>query len=562
VTGAPDVVEPGEPCAQRKPREPRRKRDERGFIAVWFALLIFVLLGISALVVDIARGYVVGQDAQNAVDAAALGGVVFLPSNPTGATTRALKVASENGYTNDSSTNITAVPKLKVDLSRTVKTWFGGAIGFKTLTVHRSATADYDQPVRMGSPANTFGNLPDCTSGQCGNSAQVEAPHFWFNIAGKDSKKGQGDGFASGRCDQDNADNCPNGGTNLDYDPDGYSYVVHNDVANQNVDIQVFDPGLVHVGDHCENTALDALVTAAGATNAARYAKGDGPYCTGDIEWDYGDGTGYGTPVTTTYSVYYDPGTPWNTADDDPQPGCTRVITGIGPGANLAQLWQNGDVRMTQYFRRWVSLCSVNKKGDYLLYISTDTGRGHNRGALRAVANGVNTNTGVQIYANGKMAIYQNELGTNTIFYLARVLPGAAGRTLKLSFYDTGDASSPGTLKVQPPADATIVSGATSSALTSFSGCTYTAPPGNATGPPWGTYSATNSDCSVNNVSSSTGWNGQWIQWDVPIPENYQCNVNDPTGCWVTINFNYPSAASDTSTWMAKLDGNPVRIVK
>jgi Flp pilus assembly protein TadG len=557
-------VETVEDAAPRRERACGKPRDERGFIAVWMAVMIFVLLGISALVVDIARGYVVGQDAQNAADAAALGGVVFLPSNPTGASARALLVAGENGYKNDATTTVTATQasatKLKVDLTRSVKTWFGGAIGFKTLTVHRSATADYDQPVRMGSPANTFGNLPDCTPGQCGNSAKVEAPHFWFNIAGKDSKKGQGDGFEAGRCDQDNADNCPNGGTNLDYDPDGYSYIIHNDVANQNVAIQVFDPGMVSVGDHCESGALDALVTAAGAANAARYAKGDGPYCTGDIEWDYGDG--YGTPVTTTYTVAYDPGTPWNTADDDPQPACTRTITGVGPTDDLAALWTGGDVRLTQYFRRWVSLCTVNKKGDYILYIKTDTGRGHNRGALRAVANGVNTNGNVQIYANGKMAIYQNELASNTLFYLARVLPGAAGRTLKLSFYDTGDASSAGTLKVQPPTDATITSGGVSTPLTSFSNCTYTAPPGNATGPPWGAYSNTNADCSVGNVSSSTGWNGQWIQWDVPIPENYQCNVNDPTGCWVTINFNYPSATSDTSTWSAQLDGNPVRIVK
>ena len=50
------------------------------------------------------------------------------------------------------------------DVTKTVSTFFARAIGFDTLTIHKSAIADYDPPVAMGSPANTFGNQPDCTT--------------------------------------------------------------------------------------------------------------------------------------------------------------------------------------------------------------------------------------------------------------------------------------------------------------------------------------------------------------------------------------------------------------
>jgi hypothetical protein len=242
-------------------------------------------------------------------------------------------------------------------------------------------------------------------------------------------------------------------------------------------------------------------------------------------------------------------------------------IAGVGRGQDFTTLWNANDPRIRTYFRRWASVCTITsaKKGDYVLYIAADAGRGHNRGALRALSNGSVTSTNVHLFADDKMSIYQNALSGTTQFYLARVVPGAAGRTLKLRFYDTGDAGSGvvGTIQVLPPADAVVLNGGTSTPLTSFSGCTYTPPPGNSTGPPWGTLvPTTGSDCSVGNVSASTGWNAQWVEWDVPIPDNYSCTLSDQTKCWVTIKFSYPGSAADTTTWTARLDGNPVRIVK
>ena len=65
--------------------------------------------------------------------------------------------------------------------------------------------------------------------------------------------------------------------------------------------------------------------------------------------------------------------------------------------------------------------------------------------------------TGVtRIYGQGRMGVYANAPGANTTFYLVRLLPGAAGRNLVLNFFDTGDAASPGTITVLPPADSNV----------------------------------------------------------------------------------------------------------
>ena len=46
--------------------------------------------------------------------------------------------------------------------------------------------------------------------------------------------------------------------------------------------------------------------------------------------------------------------------------------------------------------------------------------------------------------------------GANSTFNLVRVIPAAATKTLKIGFFDTGDATQPGTLTVQPPPDSNM----------------------------------------------------------------------------------------------------------
>src|SRR5262245_56998225 len=122
-------------------RDDTELRDERGFVAVWLALSLFLMLGVAAVAVDLVHGILVGQEAQNAADAASLAGVTNLPQHPTGATAAALASASQNGFTNGTNgVTVTAVQQtiptqLKVEVKQTVPTFFGKAIGFSSLTV-------------------------------------------------------------------------------------------------------------------------------------------------------------------------------------------------------------------------------------------------------------------------------------------------------------------------------------------------------------------------------------------------------------------------------------------
>ena len=80
----------------------RRLHHQRGVVAIWFALLLPVLLGFAALAVDLARLHLVKVELQNAADAAAMGGARSLtdaggdPFNWAAAEAKALELAQQN----------------------------------------------------------------------------------------------------------------------------------------------------------------------------------------------------------------------------------------------------------------------------------------------------------------------------------------------------------------------------------------------------------------------------------------------------------------------------------
>ena len=136
------------------------------------------------------------------------------------------------------------------------------------------------------------------------------------------------------------------------------------------------------------------------------------------------------------------------------------------------------------------------------------------------------------------------------------MLPGEAGHTLILNFFDTGDASQAGSIQVLPPPDSNVSGGA-------FANCGYTQPAGNSVGPPWGPIVATSTGCQVNGVISGS-YNGQWVTFEVPIPADYDCDDTDPLGCWTRLRFAYPvgTNVTDTTTWSAFMVGDPVRLIE
>ena len=153
--------------------------------------------------------------------------------------------------------------------------------------------------------------------------------------------------------------------------------------------------------------------------------------------------------------------------------------------------------------------------------------------------------TGVKLFASGKLPIYVNA-GTNTTptFYLARITPGAASRTLRLEFYDIGDVGGSGSVNLQivPPSD---------SGLGNFSNCVFQRDGSSAT---------TSSTCTFNGMTSAN-YNGRMVSVSIPIPANYTCDID--TGCWLRVRLSFNNATpTDTTTWSASIDGDPVRLIE
>jgi hypothetical protein len=218
---------------------------------------------------------------------------------------------------------------------------------------------------------------------------------------------------------------------------------------------------------------------------------------------------------------------------------------------------------------------AVPTTGTYYLQVQTvtksdgtaaPTGGGANRFSVRAGIGNSYTTDFVRVFGNEKMGVYANaQANVHSQFFLARVMPGASGRSLVIDLYDIGDApgGAIGTLTVLPPPDSNVGGPPNVNVSTKrFTGCTYTPPPGNATGPPWGTFVATPVDqCQVTNVSSAN-YNGQWFQIKIPIPDDYTCDTAVGTGCWTRIDFFFNGIDNDTTTWKAHIEGDPVRIVE
>lgn len=568
---------------------PRRRSAARdgGYIAVLSVILTPVVFGMAALTVDVGNWYFVAQDVQRAADAAALAGVTYLPGNLAQAKATALSTAAENGYT--SGVDPEPVPgqpsKLQVTITKTVTNTFGQLLGLDTTTVRRTAVANYQAPLPMGSPCNEFGNGPEPLLGATNprSSNCSAAGQYWANVGSPQATKISGDAYQDGSC-SGSPDNCT--GSNSDYNPSGYFYSVKLSAPVSNLTIQAFDAGFVSVGDLCSANFGSGTTAASYAKNQYNYnagtsaataspredpnlyASGQGTnYCTGDMLFG-------STPPDTTYTIRQPVATsnPWDPTSYPVVSSCVKTFKGFSgdlytalnqykqdstgkitykSGAPVPATAGTGGYRadVASSFRQWSTLCTFSgtvPAGTYFIQVQGNApdddpnGNGHNRFALRAFGGSPTDNANIAISGYTNMAIYANLTSAQTSFYLTQVSPAAAGQVLNVRLFDIGDSTQPGTVTITPPAD---------SNLSSFGGCT-------ATGPTAGPLA----NCSI---TANSSYNGRWEQLSIPIPSNYSCNSGSVTGCWITLHYDYGSGQpSDTTSWTASLDGTPVRLTQ
>jgi hypothetical protein len=573
-----------------------RTPGQRAFVLIWMALLLTLLIAVAGFAVDMANWWLASERLQAAVDSGAHAGAVFLPGDLTTARTQARRKVALNGFNDGilggptrASVVVTQMPnpyQLKVEATTTINNVFLSIIGMRTQVVKRDAIGQFEQPISMGSPENKMGNDPD---------TGYNSPQFWTNIAGPNATKVSGDRYTSKQCGSPTPARCTGtaspGVPNDDYSQNGYFYtmkVQNPDPANPLV-VQVWDGEFAYVGDTCtaatfptaaQITTLRGLAGNPYPDAATRYAGGAGTFCTGDQDIS-------GRTMKTTFLVREPDNTPWSDTDNPVVSTATcspqtlpafdaSSTTGIPGGSNY--IFENlksgapgvvtplpyGTWTFANTFRRWATICTIPpasvKTGEYLLQVRTNAKAsdktqydasindgGHNRMSMRVGFGtaGANTLDGsrVSMAARTRMPIYANATGANTTFYLARVTPADAGRTLRITLYDMGDAASAGTLQILAPTEANV----------GFTNCSFARDNG-------GTLSVA-SNCTLSNVSSAN-FNGRLVDVDVPIPHNYTCAENQATGCWVLVKATFPGGVSDTTTWSAWILGSPVRLVE
>ena len=147
----------------------RRPRPDHRPVAMLTAILIAVLLVLTAVALDIGRWYVEMSRVQTAADAAALSGVTGCRRGPTpNATTNAIEVSARNGYPKSGTSSVGAVPTAARassghDLEHHPNI-FGG-ISRQSDHDHRAqAVADVQDAAPLGSPCNGFGKQPNSDS--------------------------------------------------------------------------------------------------------------------------------------------------------------------------------------------------------------------------------------------------------------------------------------------------------------------------------------------------------------------------------------------------------------
>ena len=134
----------------------QRRNDERGQVFVFLAVMLVVLLGCAALVVDVGRAYLAKRHLQASADAAATAGALELP-DPIAAQAFANNYSGLDGAKNDNNklppvaTTVTTkclsiapcspVNTVVVEQTTVVPTIFAKVLGIDQFTIKAKATA-------------------------------------------------------------------------------------------------------------------------------------------------------------------------------------------------------------------------------------------------------------------------------------------------------------------------------------------------------------------------------------------------------------------------------------
>ena len=517
----------------------------RGQIIVLFAAALPVMIGILGLAIDVSFAWITELRMQKTADAAALAGAVYLPDNTSGATGASLASATQNGYTGGTgsingspSISISALrnepnhQQMDVTISAPVPTFFMRVFGFNYLMATRSAHAQYNLPLPMGSPLNVFGDYN-------ATDLQGNKLNYWAAIQGPCTTKAQGDPYATkdtgtaasaGSCYGESASNGEYKGPSAG-DLGAYDYTVKV-TGSGTLAISLFDPEFCPRSDMSHDTG-DTAFTNGSVFNTVftLYNPSPTPYLLGSY--------------TVAASVSY-PGDGGTTPSDSSHSCSSYYVTTDST---------THDYKATGGSSGWIPFASIAAApGTYRLNVQTTAvngkaADGFNAYGIKATLGG--STNGVSVYGGAvgtmsSMSIWNNNLPSGVSYiYLAQINSTNAGKALVLDLFDPGDVSGTATMYFDMPTTSGWVdapfswrdAGASLSASgTLHSGATSL----------------------VTASGGTSNFQGHWVVVTIAIPGSYTA----PQSGWWKIRYSFSGGTPhDRTTWNAQVIDIPVHLV-
>jgi hypothetical protein len=575
-----------------------RARRSTGQVAVIFAGAIFAIVVLMALVIDLSWYWANSLKVQRAADSASLAGVVWLPGDPSTASTTALAAAKRNGY-DATVTGITVTPtvdsadnkRLYVTVSAPVGTFFMRLVGITTINASYTSHAEYVLPVPMGSPENYYGNFGTIRGATTTSSTGVTT-----NL---------GDVVQNGPNTACPATVLP---ANTCFLPDNNLFPLNahefwgtmntEGAANVNGDAYMpyYDTNTSTVSPACStittiracydatNYYNYAIEMAPGSSNGAVYIF-DPEFCATAVNkgtadrWFSGAGTAvssYFELYNTNNQIYLNSVPPQSLVASSgtlfQQIAASDSTMGGNGGSECRELtttsYHSGATPDGRDFHnRWYLLASGLTGGPngtiYRLHTTTTQASnlaqqrntdGENSFSVYASASG----TQPKVYGLGAMQMFTplSSSGgtTSSEFYLAQIGAEHAGKTVEVSLWDPGD-TNPLTASLQvelPSATVGVWNGATNMSYSAVTGTTNGA-------------AVSCSPTVISPVSQivtanpSSKFNGCWLTIDVPIPPGYSA----PQSGWWKIKYTMTGngTSNDVTTWKVGIKGNPVHLI-
>lgn len=472
---------------------------ERGATLLWVASMLVLLLGASAFAVDLGWIFLNGSRLQRAADSASLAGVVNLPVSPSGALVDAVDAAGRNGFPIVLNGATTLTPSILADNRYKVDM----TTTIDTFFLRALGFSDFEifktATAEYIKPVRL--GSPDNTFGGPGSN-------FWAAINGRYTEKQQGDPYAT-RCMTTPLDTGParcdttNEGPGGEFRDWGYFYVIEIGAGSSNLKVEIFEPSQA-VND------------------------GGGPAVTG------GTGEQAWRPdwsqhfVTTTFKLLQPDETPFAPFDNVEQ--CSESFPRISTGG-----------------QGWQTLCSdpVSVPGSvdagmWLLNIPSPLYEGTSMFGIQATVDG---GPMPRVYGLFDMSIFVNIVGNEATPFLAEIRPEHEGKTFELDIFDMGDNNGEAWIEILDP-DGNVVD------------CSWSSENGTPSG------SGTCHIAITNFVDGESQplYNNAWLNTVISL-DGYECEIDEPLGCWWKLKIHNEGQAHDRTTWTARITGNPLRLV-